>query len=534
VTQAGATQAAATHAKTNSSQHLAINCSAASAMCAEVADSDKVFGHYVGHDEPSSIFYSNTAGSGNHLRYNVTLPVEPSASNPNAVGKSYTFELAGADWLGMALCATQSDPEQVSTCPADSDKNILDPTISPKHVGQAYMELQFYPPGWVPWPTWAVAVGASSCNPTMWCVAMNIFSLALNPVTGQSLNRTCLSKVGEEYVNFAFLTKNGKPQAPPNPVQSTLATFTPSTQDLYMNPGDHLSVSMTDTKGGLRTSIDDHSTGQTGSMTASAANGFAQVKFAPTGTSCTLQPYSFHPMYSTSSPKTRVTWAAHSYNTAFVNEIGHFQFCKGPNLIPDTPFGIDSSGHVTQCPSGDTEGRGLNAGPPDSEDIFCFPGREALVFKVSGCTFTNSGFDGASYQELWPNGKTPNRPTPFQVSSPETGANYSVQFKQAAFEADLPLIESGCNTNTGAHCTLIPQTDEGQPAVFYPYFSTVKTPTGCMWQLGADTPHKISDFGQNAQYGTLLQQSFTDTGGSSSESLLDFRNIMPTNPCPQG
>ena len=32
-------------------------------------------------------------------------------------------------------------------------------------------------------------------------------------------------------------------------------------------------------------------------------------------------------MYSTSSPKTRVLWAAHSYNIAFSDEIGHFDFC---------------------------------------------------------------------------------------------------------------------------------------------------------------------------------------------------------------
>ena len=60
----------------------------------------------------------------------------------------------------MALCDTQSYPEQVSTCTPDSDSNIVDPAVSPNHPGTAFMELQFYPPGWVPWPTWAVAVGA--------------------------------------------------------------------------------------------------------------------------------------------------------------------------------------------------------------------------------------------------------------------------------------------------------------------------------------------------------------------------------------
>ena len=83
------------------------------------------------------------------------------------------------------------------------------------------MEMQFYPPGWIPWPTWRVAVGASTCNPTRWCAAMNIDSLSLNPVTGKANNATCLAKAGEEYLNFAFITKSGKSQAPANPIDST-------------------------------------------------------------------------------------------------------------------------------------------------------------------------------------------------------------------------------------------------------------------------------------------------------------------------
>ena len=195
----------------------------------------------VGHDEPSVLFESNTPGSGNHMRYNLTLPTEPSANNPNAVNKSYAFELSGTEWLGMAMCDTQSFPEQVSTCPPDSDKNILDPAVSPKHVGEAYMEMQFYPPGWIPWPTWQVAVGASSCDPTRWCAALNIDSLSLDPVTGQTNNPTCLSQVGEEYVNFAFITKSGVAQAPANPVDATtLAHLHPEHQGPVHELGDHL------------------------------------------------------------------------------------------------------------------------------------------------------------------------------------------------------------------------------------------------------------------------------------------------------
>ena len=148
---AGSTATAARAAP--ATKHVAINCEYSS-LCAEVANPKEVFGgEYVGHDEPSTVFYSNKPGSGNRNQYEVVLPHDPSPDNPMADGKSYHFELNGALWFGMALCDTQSYPEQVSGCAPDSDRNIVDPAVSPNHPGTAFMELQFYPPGWVPWPT---------------------------------------------------------------------------------------------------------------------------------------------------------------------------------------------------------------------------------------------------------------------------------------------------------------------------------------------------------------------------------------------
>ena len=54
--------------------------------------------------------HSNVPGSGNQNSWKMTLPSDPSASNPLALGKSYNFELHIAFWLGMAMCDTQSDP----------------------------------------------------------------------------------------------------------------------------------------------------------------------------------------------------------------------------------------------------------------------------------------------------------------------------------------------------------------------------------------------------------------------------------------
>ena len=96
-----------------------------------------------------------------------------------------------------------------------------------------------------------------------------------------------------------------------------------------MNSGDVITTTMHDTPSGMQVVLNDRTTGQTGSITASAANSFGQVQFNPNGTTCNNIPYNFHPMYSTSSEKTRVPWAAHSYNVAFDDEVGHFDFCNG-------------------------------------------------------------------------------------------------------------------------------------------------------------------------------------------------------------
>ena len=198
--------------------HPAMNCETHSTTCTEVYDSEAVFGEdvYVGHDEPSTLFYSNQPGSGNSMKYVLTLPKDPPPS-PITSGTSFNFQLHPAFWFGMAMCDTQSFPEQLSTCTPDSDKNIVDPAISSQHPGTAFMEMQFYPPGWVKWPA------GNSCDATKWCAALNIDSLSENPVTGQNQNTTCAGAVGLEYVNFAFITKSGTPQpsSPPNPVNAT-------------------------------------------------------------------------------------------------------------------------------------------------------------------------------------------------------------------------------------------------------------------------------------------------------------------------
>ncbi|HXP18676.1 MAG TPA: hypothetical protein VN840_03410 [Streptosporangiaceae bacterium] len=499
-------------------------------LCTELQNSYPVFGdRYVGHDEPSVLYYSNKNGAGYRNQWQLTLPTEPP---PSVVpGRSWDFELTPAIWFGMAMCDSQSYPEQVSTCTPDSDSNIVAPA---HHAGTAFTELQFYPPGWVS------QFNSQSCDPHDWCAALNIDSLSENPINGTTLNPTCQSQIlgGTEYVNFAFLTKDGKPVGPPNPLDFNPATSgNPAQPDvLFMRPGDKLVVTMKDTAHGLKTEVRDRTTGVTGFMTASAANGFGQIQYAPTGTSCTEIPYDFHPMYATSSPQTRVLWTAHSYNVAFAEEIGHFDLCSNVDAATFSCTGLEG-------PAGDQE-------PTDGDDTACFPASASLLVQVSGCNGANApGFDGMSYIKDWPDGNTYLHPTPQLFTSPLTGREFNKNYSQVAFEADTARIEAAdfggtCSTVTGVGCTLTPPTDDGQPIAFYPFYSITSTHDhsvakdgegGCRWFIGNDVPGlTASDFGGVSQFGTLFAQQFLAFGGGGTfvTRLDDYQQLLPNNPCP--
>src|SRR2546427_576835 len=101
------------------------------------------------------------------------------------------------------------------TCEPHTDDNIFDDALitNPKwighHPGTAFMEMQFYPPGWVLWPP------GSSCDAFKWCAALNIDSLSESLT--QFNNDDCRNSAGDEPVNFAFITKNGVAQDAANP-----------------------------------------------------------------------------------------------------------------------------------------------------------------------------------------------------------------------------------------------------------------------------------------------------------------------------
>src|SRR5919201_1371203 len=260
------------------------DCDEPAALCTEPYDSIGYEGEYTGHDEPSLLFYSNTAGAGNSSSYGLRLPSDPKVL-PNQAGTAGTwnFQLHPAFWVGMALCDNQSAPEFThAPCVPDSDTNIFDgtneaaPDYIGHHPGTAFLEVQFYPPGWAPWPA------GVSCDASKWGAAMAIFSLNQNQNTGVLNNGDCLGSVGLEPANFAFITKSGVPHAPPSPLGATIDTFTPNpATDLFMNSGDRLSLDIHDGSAGLTAIVHDLTTGESGSMTAIGANPPPQVLVGP-------------------------------------------------------------------------------------------------------------------------------------------------------------------------------------------------------------------------------------------------------------
>ena len=348
----------------------------------------------------------------------------PPRPTQDGSGGTDNFELFPAFWFGMILCdpngAPNPDGQALSghpsePCVPDSDSNIRNSEnpSSPNYFGltpgQAFMEMQFYPPGWVNWPA------GISCDATQWCAALNIDTFSENQNTGQFNNNHCLNTVGPEPVNFAFLTKDGHAPVPASPAHPE--HFIPDpTKDFLMGSGDQLTMHMSDTSQGFRIGINDVTNGTGGSMTASTDNGFATVEFDPSAHACNVVPMAYHPMYSTSSLKTRVMAAAHTYNVSFSNEIGHFELCA---KVADNALGTCKQplGFDTNDPD--------NGGPdPLGDDNFCLPGEASTLVKIGGCLDIDGDFDGASYGHTWPGSITNPvadallNPSPIRVHQP--------------------------------------------------------------------------------------------------------------------
>jgi hypothetical protein len=493
------------------------------ATCAEPDAHYAYEGHSVGHDEPSLLFYSKKDGAGTDQTYQLWLPTNPTAPpiQDSLDGPIWQFQRSIAFWFGLDLCDTQSAPEYTSKCTPGSDRNIFndtDPKSSRyigKHPGGAFLELQFYPPGWSLWPA------GVSCTGTQWCSALNVDSYSIDQNHNIPNNNDCRNKVGDEPVNFAFLTYTGVAHSPSSPLSSN-DRFTPNdATDARYNPGDHLTIHIFDSASGLVTEVVDNTTGTTSSMTAGPDNGFAQMNFDPSATTCSETPYAFHPMYASSSEKTRLTWTAHGYNVAYSDEIGHFEYCDA----------VDADGNCTS-----------NSEGVDFDDFGCFPGSASSLINITGCIGSDYDFDGPEYQRgVWPGSNKADdvalHGSPVTFTSP-TFRDNRFNYDRVAFETDTPRITASdlglpflrCNRTTGANCTVVPY-----KAHFYPMYSTAMSGSSCVWQEGASHfPNAIDTFGgtPKKEYSPLLQLFYPTVGGVVYR-YNDFRNVVPTNPCRQ-
>ena len=511
-------------------------CQSRTSLCADPAVNPPT--GYVGHDEPSVLFKSHVPGSGNDVTYTITLPKDP-RQQPNESGLNSTtwnFQLRPTYWFGMTMCDTESAPNYTKTCTPDSDSNDLEGTNPKaanyigKHPGNAYMELQFYEPGWVP------QFEGFGCTATQYCAAMTIDSFSSNQNTGVDNNAACSNYVlgGVEPINWAYITRSGVSQAPANPLftgtfdDPNFDAVNPNVhKDLFMNPGDTIRMHMHDTPAGFRVDIFDLSTGQSGSMTASKANGFGHILYQPDSSTCNMKPYAFHPEYSTGIPRGN-TWSAHTYNVAASDEIGHFENCGG----------VDANGNCT-TPAG-------NDATLDQDDTFCLPAADSSLVPIDGCVSDDEDFDGQSYQFDWP-GTNPNpfvdrqlHPTPMAFTSATTN-NGRTDYSTIAFEADLPRIEADdsqfnppfCDRTTGANCVNPPA-----GAQFYPLYTTGTQHGGCVWQQGGThIPGTTNTFGGSSttEYGPLLLTAYPTSdaqGNPAIEHLYDnFNSGDLRNPC---
>ncbi|MGH3194608.1 MAG: hypothetical protein ACRDNT_01475 [Streptosporangiaceae bacterium] len=490
---------------------------------------------YVGHDEPSVKFISSRPGSGNTMTYVMKLSKDP-AKAPTASGSVTDYgQLSLAPWFGLPMCDPNSYPQ--NPCTPDSDTNsgsISDPNAA----GSAFMELQFYPPGFTPF------VDSASCSTTKWCAAVTIDSLEAD-FNFANLNPNC-----EEPVNFAYLQTNGVPAGPASPQLSDVSTFTPNAHTLMINPGDNVVVSISDPAQGFTTTVRDLTTHQTGTMTASAANGFMNTNIS----TCAGTPFTFHAEYSSAKIQNQVPWAALEGGVLMEQEIGHGEVCNSvtnkdpflaiypggqsfsdPNVFDTCVGGGSESPTATGegpcsgviCQNATTQGpNGPMACPTDNAasgalcefaDGYCFRQgtRTALVngvpttesSRANECynnRFQNGDldFDGQSYQtNTWPNG-SPNHPTSFQYVGPFTNGH---TYPQLQFETDVAGSENLCTTATGAGCTAPPI-----GAKFYPFWSLSPSllavasthQTACAWTFGNRLPNTFKTFGGDAQYGT--------------------------------
>ncbi|MGA2211393.1 MAG: hypothetical protein ABSH30_17380 [Acidimicrobiales bacterium] len=474
-------------------------------------------GVYIGHDEPDMTFNSSVPGSGDNVTWSDRIGQDPAAAPTTTdPGHDVThwFQLTPAPWYSMAICDSNSYPQL--PCTAESDANA--PSGSYPGAGSAFMEMQLYPPGEPPF------VDSTSCDDTHWCAALTIDSLECTDEFAQC-NNDC-----EEPVNFAFIQTDGVPAGPPSPQASDLQSYTPNAQTLLMNPGDQLKIHMWDApvRGGhgraFEVTIKDLTTGQSGSMQASAKNGFQNTSIL----NCSGTPYNFQPEYSSAAQQNIVPWAALQTNISTEFETGHFEGCSSVKK----PFSLSVGDGITdtawsKCVGGYETGGSEGA---EDSDALCYPAGDThgalntAPDEATGCqdNYYQNGdldFDGEPYYPDWPRSSqaTARLAGSFVQGLPtSSGTQYSSFF----FQTDIALSEPTCKLKDLSGCTVPPN----GPGHFYPYWTEAQHGGKCVIEFGNvyDGAH-VNDFGRDLEFGS---DQFTRLG------YPEFEGPSYDNTCP--
>ncbi len=386
--------------------------------------------YYIGHDEPSILFFSNTSSSGSNMQWRLNLPAsEPSPKQDGS--KVSNFELYLVFWIGLELCDPNSFP--YGPCNFATDSN------NPSTAGAAFMEFQFFPPG--------------NCSTSQWCALLHINTWEDNNLYRHTHCREPTTK--------EFVTTNGIPTERGGP-------------KLLMNNGDDIVITIHETPSGVETDINDLSTSSTGSMVASAANGFVHNANL---TDCQTTMFDFHVMYATASPGQVVPWAALSPNVSFDVEIGHKELC-GDSACSILPDGRDEgeSPPGPGSPCGTVRGIGIC----DSES--------------QTSNSSNAGYsdhDSLSYQPDWPDGSS-SHPASIILGSPDNKGVGPLTFDGSGYTEGYSTIKFATTQSTSA-------------GPFYPFYTQAGTGTSCRFNFGNDIPGTTTnDFGKTSQYTTTI------------------------------
>jgi hypothetical protein len=422
-------------------------------------------GQYVGHDEPNMRFISSAPGSGNSVSWQTVLPIDNTSAGGIPSWQDFpTF------WFGMALCDNNSYPQHV--CINNSDlntglgKNSTD-------AGAAVMELQFYPPDFD--GVIGCDDGPHTTASTHWCAALTIDSLECT-FGFVFCNQRCT-----EPVNFAFLTFNGVPVAPPSPQLQNINTFIGNqTNILRMNPGDKLAVTIHDTSQGLFTGVQDLSQpGLSGFMEASASNGFMHTNLR----TCAGTPYGFHSEYSSASLNNLVPWAALELGISLDVETGHFQV---PDKTNDPRHGGDDNGCLTG-PYGPTVCLGTD-------------------FDFDGVPYTPGDWPGSTAATAFNSMPVTVLPSAAGMLGPTSGG---LGYPMFELQTDIGFTVhevTSCNILVPNQCGLPNTTQIPTYAGFYPFYSNAT----CDAVFGDVTGTGVFNFGGDAGYGSS-QPAFIGT-----------------------